>query len=89
VQVGLIKGDYAVGTDLSWTGTAANSIVRDPGVAVISTTVLSKGPPEMEAVPFVFPDPYVGLQSGADGLRHNAAQNGGATSVFRKKIEVH
>ncbi len=89
VQAGLMKGGCAVGTDFSWTGAATDSTFRDPGAAVISTVVLSKGPPEMEAVPFVFPDPYVGLQSGVDGLRYNAVQNGGGASVFRKEFEVH
>jgi hypothetical protein len=50
---------------------------------------LLKGPPELEVVPFVMPDPYVGLQSQVDGVRVvRNDRRPGDLLVIRKVFEI-
>ena len=49
---------------------------------------LCKGPPELEAVPFVYPDAYPGLQSQVNAVRAVYMPTGTKKVVFRKVFEV-
>ncbi|MBI9019813.1 MAG: DUF2961 domain-containing protein, partial [Verrucomicrobia bacterium] len=93
VQAGLKKGVWIMGIDSSWkcavnpVGKWRDSSYDDSGWNQPFGTC--KGPPEQEAVPFVYPDPYVGLQSKLDGVRARELPPGvGAKVVYRKVFEV-
>ena len=89
VQAGLKKSGRIIAVDPSWkcktdpSGDWRNSSYDDDDWN--QSVRYCKGPPEQESVPFVYPDPYAGLQSQADGVRPPAA---GKTVVFRKVFTI-
>ena len=93
VQVGLRQGDQLIGTDTDWR-CAVNPIgdwrmLDYDDHAWNHRFERSKGPPEMEVVPFVQPDPFVDLQSQVNGIRARDLPPGDDTLVvFRKTFTV-
>ncbi|QHI68060.1 glycoside hydrolase family 172 protein [Tichowtungia aerotolerans] len=93
VQAGLKIGGFFVGIDSTWACSLSPSgnyhdlsFNDEDWIQPIS---LCKGPPEQEAVPFVFPDKYVGFQSMLNGVRVQKLPPGWkSTAVFRKVFIV-
>ncbi len=93
VQVFLKKGEQITGIDSSW-----RCVVNPSGrwheidyddSAWEKNLKLIKGPPELEAVPFIYPDPYVGCQSKVDGFRSGfKKRRAGDKLVLRTIIDI-
>lgn len=93
VQAGIRVGDRLVGTDRSWrcaldpSGDWRQVDYDDSGWT--HPFGYAKGPPEMEVVPFVMPDPYVDLQAWIQGVRGwYLPDSGPVRVVYRKVFEV-
>ncbi len=93
VLVFIKKGEQVLGTDLSWRCALNPSgpwheLDYDDS-AWSQNSKLVKGPPELEAVPFIYPDPYVGCQSKVDGVRSGfKKRRPGDVLILRKVIDV-
>jgi hypothetical protein len=93
VQVGLKTGKDIFGIDSSWrcavnpTGDWHSVTHDDQSWTQEFTTC--KGPPEQEAVPFVYPDSHVDLQSQVEGVRLVASPSSAFQKLgFRKVFTV-
>ncbi len=92
VQAGLKKGNKIMGTDLTWTccvnpvGDWNSPLYDDSGWDQFFD--FCKGPPEQEAVPFVYPNSFVFLHSAVTGLKPQKLPADTARLVFRKVFEV-
>lgn len=93
VQVGLKNADGIFGIDPSWKcavnpeGDWRDLMYNDDDWN--QPFGVCKGPPEQEAVPFVYPDPFVGMQSMVEGARaHELPKQGVQKVVFRKVFAI-
>lgn len=93
VQVAYRTAQLSGGVDRSWRAQIEpKGRWTEPGyddARWTSVKSYAKGPPEMEAVPFVAPNPFVMLHSQAEGVRPQIAGHEGAGMyVLRKVLEL-